>query len=68
MDDKAAAEDVDQPDRNVNNKNKSILQSLLIFRRVGVWLPYLLNQSGSILYYKLLATSDLSLSVPVCMH
>ena len=25
-----------------------------------------LNQSGSILYYKLLATSDLSLSVPVC--
>ena len=66
MDDKAAAEDVDQPDTNVNNKNKSILQSLLIFRRVGVWLPYLLNQSGSILYYKLLATSDLSLSVPVC--
>ena len=62
------AEDADQPDTNVNsnNNNKSILQSLLIFRRVGVWLPYLLNQSGSILYYKLLATSDLSLSVPVC--
>jgi len=48
------------------NKNQSMVQSLLRFRRVGVWLPYLLNQSGSILYYKLLATSDLSLSVPVC--
>ena len=49
-----------------SNKNQSMVQSLLRFRRVGVWLPYLLNQSGSILYYKLLATSDLSLSVPVC--
>lgn len=49
-----------------SNKNQSMVQSLLRFRRVRVWLPYLLNQSGSILYYKLLATSDLSLSVPVC--
>mmetsp|Transcript_21723 Transcript_21723/g.62290 ORF Transcript_21723/g.62290 Transcript_21723/m.62290 type:complete len:165 (-) Transcript_21723:1047-1541(-) len=63
MGDKVAADDVDQPN---TNKHKSILQSLLRFQRVGVWLPYLLNQSGSILYYKLLATSDLSLSVPVC--
>ena len=47
-------------------EGNSIIQSLLRFKRVGVWLPYLLNQSGSILYYKLLATSDLSLSVPVC--
>mmetsp|Transcript_36111 Transcript_36111/g.79061 ORF Transcript_36111/g.79061 Transcript_36111/m.79061 type:complete len:158 (+) Transcript_36111:454-927(+) len=51
------------PDATEGN---SIIQSLLRFKRVGVWLPYLLNQSGSILYYKLLATSDLSLSVPVC--
>ena len=54
----------EQPDDG--NKNQSMVQSLLRFRRLGVWLPYLLNQSGSILYYKLLATSDLSLSVPVC--
>lgn len=51
---------------NQSNKNQTMVQSLLRFRRVRVWLPYLLNQSGSILYYKLLATSDLSLSVPVC--
>ena len=51
---------------NQSKKNHSMVQSLLRFRRVRVWLPYLLNQSGSILYYKLLATSDLSLSVPVC--
>ena len=54
----------EQPENG--NKNQSMVQSLLRFRRLGVWLPYLLNQSGSILYYKLLATSDLSLSVPVC--
>ena len=54
----------EQPENG--NKNRSLVQSLLRFRRLGVWLPYLLNQSGSILYYKLLATSDLSLSVPVC--
>ena len=54
----------EQPENG--NKNRSLVQSLLRFRRVRVWLPYLLNQSGSILYYKLLATSDLSLSVPVC--
>lgn len=51
---------------NQSNENQTMVQSLLRFRRVRVWLPYLLNQSGSILYYKLLATSDLSLSVPVC--
>ena len=53
-------------ERSSQSENQSMVQSLLRFRRVRVWLPYLLNQSGSILYYKLLATSDLSLSVPVC--
>mmetsp|Transcript_21135 Transcript_21135/g.31522 ORF Transcript_21135/g.31522 Transcript_21135/m.31522 type:complete len:152 (-) Transcript_21135:545-1000(-) len=43
-----------------------VLQSLLSFRRISVWLPYALNQSGSLLYYRLLATSDLSLAVPIC--
>uniref|UniRef100_A0A7R9W2L4 Transmembrane protein 234 n=1 Tax=Pseudictyota dubia TaxID=2749911 RepID=A0A7R9W2L4_9STRA len=45
---------------------RSGLRSLLSFRRLSVLLPYLLNQSGSLLFYKLLATSDLTVSVPVC--
>ena len=59
-------ENSDKPTAEQSNQSHSMVQSLLRFRRVRVWLPYLLNQSGSILYYKLLATSDLSLSVPVC--
>mmetsp|Transcript_33809 Transcript_33809/g.49690 ORF Transcript_33809/g.49690 Transcript_33809/m.49690 type:complete len:206 (+) Transcript_33809:134-751(+) len=42
------------------------IKSLSQFQSVRVWLPYLLNQSGSIIYYRLLATSDLTLAVPSC--
>ena len=31
-----------------------------------VWVPYLLNQAGSVLYYWTLGQSDLSLAVPIC--
>mmetsp|Transcript_20550 Transcript_20550/g.29814 ORF Transcript_20550/g.29814 Transcript_20550/m.29814 type:complete len:170 (-) Transcript_20550:514-1023(-) len=48
-----------------SSERKSILNSLSRLRRVGVWLPYLLNQGGSLLYYRLLAESDLTLSVPI---
>lgn len=44
----------------------SLGRSLSKFRRFRVWLPYLLNQCGSLLYYKLLASSDLTFAVPVC--
>jgi drug/metabolite transporter (DMT)-like permease len=43
-----------------------ITKALSKFRYIGVWLPYLLNQSGSLLYYKVLADSDLTLAVPIC--
>lgn len=33
---------------------------------VRVWLPYALNQSGSLLFYYTLGHSDLSLAVPIC--
>lgn len=42
---------------------RSSLQSLL---NVRVWLPYVLNQSGSLVFYFLLSKSDLSLAVPIC--
>lgn len=33
---------------------------------VRIWLPYALNQSGSLLFYYTLGHSDLSLAVPIC--
>ena len=45
---------------------KWIASSLRMFLNVRVWLPYLLNQSGSVLFYYTLANSDLSLAVPIC--
>ena len=33
---------------------------------VRVWLPYAVNQSGSLLFYYTLGHSDLSLAVPMC--
>lgn len=35
-------------------------------KRIRVWLPYGINQCGSLLFYKCLATSDLSTVVPMC--
>ena len=36
------------------------------YASVQFWIAYLINQCGSILYYKLLSDSDLIISVPVC--
>ena len=42
---------------------KSALKS---FIDIKVWLPYVINQSGSLVFYVLLATSDISMAVPIC--
>eukprot|EP00584_Thalassiosira_punctigera_P007298 CAMPEP_0172539458 /NCGR_PEP_ID=MMETSP1067-20121228/10652_1 /TAXON_ID=265564 ORGANISM="Thalassiosira punctigera, Strain Tpunct2005C2" /NCGR_SAMPLE_ID=MMETSP1067 /ASSEMBLY_ACC=CAM_ASM_000444 /LENGTH=153 /DNA_ID=CAMNT_0013325149 /DNA_START=340 /DNA_END=801 /DNA_ORIENTATION=- len=39
---------------------------LALLANMKVWLPYLVNQLGSLLYYKTLASSNLTLSVPIC--
>ncbi|CAB9525418.1 Transmembrane protein 234 [Seminavis robusta] len=36
------------------------------FINVRVWLPYAMNQFGSVLFYVALSRSDLTLAVPVC--
>jgi multidrug transporter EmrE-like cation transporter len=36
------------------------------FRHISVWLPYVVNQSGSMLFYITLSQTDLSLAVPAC--
>lgn len=43
-----------------------IHKKLALLVHIRVWLPYLINQMGSLLYYKTLASSNLTLSVPIC--
>ncbi|KAL7490974.1 hypothetical protein ACHAWT_000832 [Skeletonema menzelii] len=47
-------------------ETKSVIKSLFRLAKIKVWLPYLINQLGSLLFYKQLASSNLTLSVPVC--
>ena len=52
---------------NGSEENASLLaSSLKSFIDIKVWLPYVLNQSGSLVFYVLLAKSDISLAVPIC--
>ena len=43
-----------------------VIQQLLKFRSIHVWIPYLLNQVGSLVFYYTLSNSNLSLAVPCC--
>jgi hypothetical protein len=47
-------------------ETKSVLKSIFRLAKIKVWLPYIINQLGSLLYYKQLASSNLTLSVPIC--
>lgn len=44
---------------------QGLLSSLSRFRNVKVWLPYALNQLGSVLFYISLSQSEMSLVVPI---
>lgn len=68
---KSAAQTANDDNDDINNyppiRWKSyIISKLIIISNYKVWLPYLINQLGSILYYKTLASSNLTLSVPIC--
>ncbi|KAL9188448.1 hypothetical protein ACHAXT_006826 [Thalassiosira profunda] len=43
-----------------------VAKKVVLLANIKVWLPYLINQLGSLLYYKTLASSNLTLSVPIC--
>lgn len=45
---------------------QSLIKQVAKFRHISVWLPYALNQTGSILFYVTLSHTDLSLAVPAC--
>ena len=42
------------------------MHSLLKYTKMSVLVPYIINQSGSIVYYYTLATCNLSIAVPCC--
>eukprot|EP00804_Cyclotella_cryptica_P022573 CCRYP_009441-RB/>CCRYP_009441-RB protein AED:0.47 eAED:0.47 QI:0/-1/0/1/-1/1/1/0/146 len=48
------------------NATKPFINLLIRLANIKIWLPYALNQAGSLLYYKLLASSRLTISVPIC--
>ena len=45
---------------------QTIRSSVVKFLNIRVWLPYALNQFGSVLFYLALSRSDLMLAVPIC--
>ena len=51
---------------SINASDSFLFASLKRFLNFRVWVPYLMNQCGSILFYILLSRSDLSVAVPTC--
>lgn len=49
-----------------SNAPNPILNLLSRLANIKIWLPYAINQAGSLLYYKLLVSSRLTISVPIC--
>ncbi|MGK3748709.1 MAG: drug/metabolite transporter (DMT)-like permease [Bacillariaceae sp.] len=43
-----------------------LIEALKSFLNIKVWLPYVINQSGSVVFYILLANSNISMAVPIC--
>mmetsp|Transcript_29677 Transcript_29677/g.61943 ORF Transcript_29677/g.61943 Transcript_29677/m.61943 type:complete len:155 (+) Transcript_29677:60-524(+) len=74
---KSTKEKRDEVNKNNNNNNTNpnnnsgviksfVRKKVALLANIKVWLPYLVNQLGSVLYYKTLASSNLTLSVPIC--
>jgi Putative transmembrane family 234 len=52
--------------KNCNSERPTLLEQLTKFRYVAVWLPYVLNQCGSLVFYLTLSQTGLSLAGPAC--
>jgi len=57
-------------DSSASEPQNGFVDSLCSFfiklKNMRVWLPYVVNQLGSVMYYFTLANSNLSLAVPIC--
>jgi uncharacterized membrane protein len=56
----------DSPTTMGKLRDRVLTQQLKKFLYVSVWLPYLLNQAGSLLFYFCLSNTSLSIVVPAC--
>ena len=60
----------DSINQSYPQEDPSFLSSLLRmtkkFCRIGVLMPYILNQTGSVLFYFLLGNAEISAAVPIC--
>lgn len=56
----------ERTDTDVHGVKSNVSAKLILLTNIKVWLPYIINQIGSLLYYKTLASSNLTLSVPIC--
>lgn len=66
---RTGSEEVKQMQETVTKSTSTVdwvLDALKLFLNARVWLPYALNQAGSVLFYFTLAQSDISLAVPIC--
>ncbi|XP_034714994.1 transmembrane protein 234 [Etheostoma cragini] len=63
---KKGTEGIENVQHNNNNRVLQLLAEVkFLFLNIKYLVPFLLNQSGSLVYYYTLSTTDLSLAVPV---
>ena len=61
-----SSNDSENADQKSESEASFLASFLKAFLNIKVWLPYVLNQSGSLVFYILLAKSDISMAVPIC--
>ncbi|XP_031137619.2 transmembrane protein 234 [Sander lucioperca] len=62
---KKGTEGIENVQHNNNRVSQLLAEVKFLFLNIKYLVPFLLNQSGSLVYYYTLSTTDLSLAVPV---
>ena len=62
----AAADNNTNTDDDEHKKTKNPMTVWQVFRNMQLYVPFLLNQAGSVVFYFLLANSNISMAVPIC--
>ena len=56
----------DDEHKKKKKKTKNPMTVWQVFRNMQLYVPFLLNQAGSLVFYFLLANSNISMAVPIC--
>ena len=62
----AADTNTNTDDDEHKKKKKNPMNVWQVFRNMQLYVPFLLNQAGSVVFYFLLANSNISMAVPIC--